>query len=77
MNVENERKELVSWLSLLEPDLRHVDVKAKRSEGTGVWFLNVQTFIAWSTFEGIRNYRVLLGFGAPGAGKTTLLYVLD
>jgi hypothetical protein len=50
-------------------------MKARRSEGTGMWFLNSPIFIAWSALEDHQNYYALLSFGAPGAGKSVLLYV--
>lgn len=76
MVVEKERQKLLSWLSSLQPESRHEDVKAKRSEGTGTWFLGDSIFTTWSNLEGIQNYHALLSFGSPGAGKTTLLYVI-
>lgn len=76
MIAEKERQKLLSWLSSLQPESRHEDVKAKRSEGTGAWFLGDSIFTTWSTFEGIQKYHALLSFGSPGAGKTTLLCVI-
>ena len=70
--IEKERDELSAWLSALQPDRRHVDVNGKRSEGTGAWFLNAQTFMAWYTFGNTPTFQTLMSLGAPGAGKTIL-----
>jgi hypothetical protein len=77
MNSEKEREELLSLISSLQPERRHVDVKAKRSKGTGAWFLNTPAFAAWSAFADGQDYHALLSFGAPGAGKSILLCVFD
>jgi hypothetical protein len=71
-----ERKELLLWLSSLQPQLRHEDIIAKRSEGTGGWFLSSPTFKTWVSYGDIQTVHVLWSVGAPGAGKTILWYVL-
>jgi hypothetical protein len=73
---EKEREKLLSWISSLQPQLRHQDVKSKRSKGTGAWFLNSATFKAWASCGDIQTLHVLWSVGAPGAGKTILWYVL-
>jgi hypothetical protein len=67
-----ERKKLQSWLSSLRPQLRHEDIMAKRSKGTGAWYLNSPTFKAWVSYDGIQTLHVLWSVGAPGAGKSIL-----
>jgi hypothetical protein len=77
MIAEEEREKLLSWSSSLQPQRRHEDVKAKRSKGTGGWFLNSTIFRRWSALDDIQISHVLLSIGAPGAGKTVLWYVSD
>jgi hypothetical protein len=69
---EKERKKLLSWLSSLQPQLRHEDIIAKRSERTGGWFLSSSTFKAWASYDDIQTVHVLWSVGAPGAGKSIL-----
>lgn len=73
--LDKEREKLLSWLSFMQPELRHKDVNAKRSDGTGTWFINTPGFQMWSSLENVPNYHTILSLGHPGAGKTTLLYV--
>jgi hypothetical protein len=77
VNSEKAREELLSSISSLQPERRHIDVKAKRTKGTGAWFLNAPAFTAWSAFVDGQDYQALLSFGAPGAGKSILLCVFD
>lgn len=65
-------EKLLAWLSPLEPQRRHDDVRAKRSKGTGTWFLNTTEFQSWGDHEDARDCRALYSFGEPGAGKTVI-----
>ncbi|EAU81638.2 ankyrin repeat domain-containing protein 50 [Coprinopsis cinerea okayama7 len=47
----------------------HNDVKKKRTEATGDWFINSSKYQEWRAGKG----TVLCGTGIPGAGKTTLM----
>ena len=70
--------ELLKMLTQLEPLKRHQDVKLPRSKGTGLWLLNLESFIEWqntntNTIE--ESGHVFCCYGIPGAGKTVLRYV--
>ena len=69
--------ELLKMLTQLEPLKRHLDVKLPRSKGTGVWILNLESFIEWrdggSDTIG-ENGHVFCCYGIPGAGKTVIRY---
>ena len=65
-------------LTQLEPLKRHQDVKLPRSKGTGLWLLNLESFIEWqnsnsNTIE--KNGYVFCCYGIPGAGKTVIRYI--
>ena len=67
-----ERAEILAWLSLLEPRIRHHDIKATRVERVGDWLLRTEEYQNW--FDGIRggepDNSALFCYGDPGAGKT-------
>ena len=63
-------------LTQLEPLKRHQDVKSPRSEGAGLWLLNLESFIEWKNTNIIEeSSRVFCCYGIPGAGKTVIRYV--
>ncbi|KAI5785355.1 hypothetical protein FPQ18DRAFT_264884, partial [Pyronema domesticum] len=66
--------QIVSWLSPLEPHKRHQDIRQKRLEGTGNWFLLQPAFQQWSDSEsGDGNIgSVLSCSGIPGARKSVI-----
>ena len=67
-----ERAEILAWLSPLEPQIRHDDIRAQRVEDVGDWFLRTEEYRKWS--EGIRGGEscdsALFCYGDPGVGKT-------
>ena len=64
--------EIMRWLSPLEPDNRHHDVRTKRFEGVGDWLLGTREFQEWRGGECGADKAVLFCFGNPGVGKTYL-----
>ncbi|KAF8476787.1 hypothetical protein BDZ91DRAFT_646461, partial [Kalaharituber pfeilii] len=65
--------ELFAWLSPLEPQKRHQDVRATRLENTGNWFLQRREFQMWLNSTGDQPREFVLGcYGMPGAGKTVI-----
>ena len=67
----NEDAKIMKWLSPLEPDRRHHDVRTKRFEGVGDWLLATSEFQEWRGGKGA-DKAVLFCSGNPGAGKTYL-----
>ncbi|CCX10850.1 Similar to Inversin; acc. no. Q9Y283 [Pyronema omphalodes CBS 100304] len=63
-------------ISPLEPHKRHHEIKLKRLEGTGGWFLQKPEFQHWRdrlrTSDGQGNSSVLACSGIPGAGKSII-----
>ena len=70
----DESDQILAWLSPLEPRQRHQDVRARRLDGLGDWFLKTYSFINWCDSEDGSSMPTLFGSGAPGAGKTYLTY---
>ena len=68
----DENPQILEWLSPLEPRLRHQDVRTRRLDGLGDWFLQKDEFINWRDGEGGSTMNTLFCSGAPGAGKTYL-----
>jgi len=68
----DERAEILEWLSPLEPQLRHNDIRAHRVKDVGGWLLRTEEYQSW--FHGIRliepDNSVLFCYGDPGVGKT-------
>ena len=68
----DENAEILEWLSPLEPRLRHQDVRTRRVDGLGDWFLRKKNFVNWRDSEDGSGMATLFCTGAPGAGKTYL-----
>ena len=70
--IADERTEILAWLSLLEPQMRHEDIRAHRVKDVGGWLFQTEEYQNW--FNGIRGGEsdnlALFCYGAPGVGKT-------
>ena len=70
ISIEDNR--IREWLSPLNPQQRHQDVRADRLDGVGNWVLETSEFQKWSNGEDGYCERVLFCSGGPGVGKTYL-----
>ena len=68
----DERAKLLDWLSPLQPRVRHNDVRGRRQDGIGEWFLRTDEFLSWRDGEGEFGEATLFCSGNPGVGKTFL-----
>ena len=70
--IADERSQILSWLSPLEPRLRHQEVRDCRVENIGEWLLQTKEFKSWyaGSGGGESDNAVLFCYGDPGAGKT-------
>ena len=70
--ITDGRSQLLTWLSPLEPSLRHQDIRERRVGGVGEWLLQTEEFGRWCTGNGgdESDGAVLFGHGDPGVGKT-------
>jgi len=78
LNVQNyftiadERSQLLTWLSPLEPSLRHREIRERRVNDIGEWLIQTEEFKRWRgpSEEGKGDSAVLFCYGDPGVGKT-------
>jgi len=70
--VSDDRSQLLTWLSPLEPSLRHCDIRERRINDVGEWLTQTEEFRRWCGFggEGEGEKAVLFCCGGPGVGKT-------
>src|SRR5437868_5808785 len=68
----DEDAQIMRWLSPLEPNYRHQDVRTDRFDGIGDWLLENSQFREWRGNEGGADNAVLFCSGNPGVGKTYL-----
>ena len=64
--------EILAWLSPLEPQTRHHDIRTRRVDRVGGWLLQTQEYQNW--LRGIgqdgSDGTALLCHGGPGVGKS-------
>ena len=70
--VADDRSPLLTWLSPLEPKLRHRDIQERRVDNVGEWIFQTEEFRSWHSEngEGEGDKAVLFCYGGPGVGKT-------
>ena len=70
--VNNDRSNILAWLSPLDPKLRHQDIQDRRIESIGEWLLQTEEFRSWHAASGGdgSDNTVLFCYGDPGVGKT-------
>jgi len=70
--VDAEGRQIMQWLSPLEPQQRHQGVRIDRLDSVGNWVLETNEFRKWRDTEDGRVEPVLFCCGDPGVGKTYL-----
>jgi len=68
----DEKAKVLDWLSPLQSSTRHNDVRDRRQDGLGEWFLQTDEFLRWRDGEGESGKATLFCSGNPGVGKTFL-----
>ena len=68
----DEDTKIMSWLSPLEPNIRHQGLRNGRFEGVGNWILGTSEWREWRGSGGGADKAVLFCSGDPGVGKTYL-----
>jgi len=72
ITVADDRGEILTWLSPLEPRLRHSDLESRRVRNVGDWVLETEEFRSWKSRDdqcGLQK-ATLFCSGNPGVGKT-------
>jgi len=67
-----EGRQILQWLSPLEPQQRHQGVRTDRLDGIGNWALETSEFKKWIGKKDGCVEPVLFCYGNPGVGKTHL-----
>ena len=67
---DDEGRQILQWLSPLEPQQRHQGVRSDRLNSVGNWVLETSEFRKWRDAEGGSVEPVLFCYGNPGVGKT-------
>ena len=69
-----DRSEVLTWLSPLEPRIRHQDLRTRRADNVGEWLLQTSEFRRWcdGAQPGGHDHAILFCSGGPGVGKTYL-----
>jgi len=70
--VDQERSEILAWLSPLEPQIRHHDIQSRRIGDVGDWLMRTQEYRNWFGGTGGNNPdgSAFFCYGGPGVGKT-------
>ena len=68
----DEKSDILAWLSPLEPQRRHQDIRTRRVDKVGDWLLQTEEYRNW--FGDIHGAKCdsssLFCYGDPGVGKT-------
>jgi len=72
ITLTDDRAEILTWLSPLEPRLRHSDLESRRVQTVGDWLLRTEEFRSWCSGDGPGESQKAIIFcsGNPGVGKT-------
>ena len=70
VGVDEESSRIQTWLSPLEPEIRHRAVSNRRLDGIGDWVLQRSEFRSWYKSHGGSLDPTLLCYGGQGVGKT-------
>ena len=68
----DEDEQIMRWLSPLEPNNRHQEVRTNRFDSVGDWLLKTREFHEWRGGDGGADKAVFFCSGNPGVGKTYL-----
>jgi len=70
--ITDDRSLLLTWLSPLNPGLRHWDIQERCANGVGEWLLETEEIRRWyaGSESGEGESAVLFCYGGPGVGKT-------
>ena len=74
VGVDQESLRIKSWLSPLEPEIRHRDVSNCRLDDIGDWVLERNEFESWCGSQDGLGDPTLLCYGGQGVGKTFIRY---
>ena len=67
-----EKSQILAWVSPLEPQRRHKDIRTRRVNEVGDWLLQTEEYRNWfgGVHGGESDGSALFCYGGPGVGKT-------
>jgi len=70
--ITDDQAQILTWLSTIDPRLRHKNIQESRVENVGEWVLQTEEFKSWyaSSGQSESDNAVLFCYGDPGVGKT-------
>jgi len=70
--VSDDHPRLLTWLSPLDPGIRHWEIQERRVNDVGEWLMETEEFRRWSGLDKEIECQsaVLFCYGDPGVGKT-------
>ena len=73
--VPYDESKILTWLSPLEPWVRHRDIGAQRVDSIGAWVLETREFRRWhnGNRENVSDKATLFCYGNPGVGKSHIM----
>ena len=63
----DDESKIMAWLSPLEPQVRHQDIRNQRVDSAGDWLLETKEFVNWYSGD---DHAALFCYGDPGVGKS-------
>ena len=72
----DDESKVLAWLSPLEPQVRHQDIRNQRVGSVGDWLLETEEFRSWyhGSEKGESDHAALFCYGDPGVGKSYIRY---
>ena len=72
----DDESKILTWLSPLEPHVRHQDICNRRVDSIGGWLLETKEFRDWynGSKENGSDHEALFCYGDPGVGKSYIWY---
>ena len=73
---DDDESKILSWLSPLDPQVRHQDIRNLRVDSVGDWLLETKEFRNWynGSEKGESDHATLFCYGGPGVGKSYIRY---
>jgi len=72
----DDESKILAWLSPLEPQVRHQDIRNQRVDSVGDWLLGTKEFRNWYNGCGKdeSDHAALFCYGDAGVGKSYIRY---
>lgn len=68
--IDDRSSKVLEWLSPLDPQRKHDEIRSRRMQNSGLWLLESTEYETWCNDN--NSPRILWCRGIPGAGKTII-----